>query len=387
MGIAQVLTANITLDPTSLAFASILVQADKDMPAAARMAFVSFLIRSVQAQSNLARDPGGNVRIDASYAAAVFTMASLNVRPIILQYSPEQLPMFEQVMDQLASLVPAETRSRLQGFQPETLSDPSDRLNDILRDQVPEKRDMRLSRLVSELLRSKSEDYQKGFDLASDAISAFSDPRAKSAFTDLLTITRIDAFVRQRKFIEAQALGSSISSEETRAWALLALSSVAAKSDPVLGFELISNALKALDKASPSPHKVELALLATAMLAKSDPQRAFETLSTSSKYANSSASKVDSPTKRPFAFGLEATIGGAHIRLGVFPKSLGELKIDPTLSALATTDWFRADQIVNDIREPSLRLELKLQLAGAVLAKESKPIRKQATPKPARRSS
>jgi hypothetical protein len=383
-GIGQVLAANVTLDPSSLAYASTLLQSDKDMPTATRSAFVSFFMRSLQAFSNLVTDPSASGPIDTSYISGVFIMASLNVRPIILEYAPDQLLMFEQILDRVAVLVPVETRSRLQAFQPETFSNSRDRLNDILKDPAPAKRDLRLVRLVSELLRRESGDFQKNLDLASDAISAFSDPDAKSAYTDLLTITRTDALVKQGKFIEAQALGGLIASEETRAWALLALSSVAAKSDRVLGFEMISNALKALDKASPSPHKVELALIATAMLAKSDPERAFETLSTSSRYANSSASKVDSPTKPPFAFGLEATIGEAHTKLGVFPESLGELKIDPSLSALATTDWFRADQIVNDIREPSLRLELKLQLGGAVLAKESKPNRKEATPKPQR---
>jgi hypothetical protein len=169
-----------------------------------------------------------------------------------------------------------------------------------LKDPVPPKRDLRLVRLLGDLLRNKPTD-QKNFDLAADAISGFTDPDAKSAYTDRLTIIRIDTFAKQKKFIEAQQLAGSISTE-TRAWALLALSSMAAKSDRVLGFELMSNALKALDKASPSPHKVELALRATAMLARTDPERAFETLSTTS---------------------VEATIGEDHTTLGVFPESLG----------------------------------------------------------------
>lgn len=382
MGIGKILAANVTLDSYSLAFGSALLQADKDMPTVTRSAFVSFFMRSLQAWSNLVTDPSGNGRIDPSYIRGVFTMASLAVRPVILQYAPDQLLMFEQVLDQVAPLVPAETRSRLQAFQPETFSEPRERLNDILKDLNPDKRDLRLVRLVSDLLRNEAEDFEKNLDLASDAISGFSDPDVKSAYTDLLAITRIDAFVKQKKFIEAQHLAGSISSEETRAWALLALSTVAAKADRVLGFELISNALKALDKASPSPHKVELALRATAMLAKSDPQRAFDTFSTATRYANSSASKVDPPTKPPVAFGLEATIGEAHTRLGVFPESLGELEINPSLAALGVTDWFRADQIVGDIREASLRLQLKLQFAGAVLAQESKPTQKKAAPKP-----
>lgn len=386
IGIGQTLSANVTLDPFSLANASVLVLADKDMPPAARSVLISFCMRSLQSLSNLVRDPSGKGSIDTSYITSVFTMVSLNMRPVILQYSTEQLVMFELLLDQVAPLVSASTRSRLQAFQPETFSDPRDRLSDILKDPNPDKRDLRLVRLVSDLLRSESGDLQKDLDLASDAISGFTDPDAKSAYTDLLTITRINALVKQQKFIEAQQLAGSISSEETRAWALLALSSVAAKSDRVLSFELISTALKALDKASPSPHKVELALVATSMLTKDDPQRAFDTFSVASRYANSSASKVDSPTKPPFAFGLEATIGDAHTKLGVSPDRLGELKIDPSLSALATTDWFRADQIANDIREPSLRLQLKLQFAGAVLAQDSKPKRKEPTPKPSARN-
>ncbi|MEP6707285.1 MAG: hypothetical protein ABJC05_07185 [Pyrinomonadaceae bacterium] len=378
IGIGQVLAANFTLDPSSLTGAQILVLADKDMPSAARSAFVSFFMGSLQAWSNLLKEPG----IDTFYISVVFTAFSRDVRPILLQYSPEQLLALDLVLDQVAPLVPEKTKSRIQAFQPETFSDPRERLSDILRDPAPEKRDLRLVRLVSELLRNQSEDFQKRFDFASDAISGFSDPDVKSAFTDLLTITRVNALVKQKKFIEAQRLASSISSEETRAWALLALSRAAAKVDRVLGFELVSNAMKALDTASPSPHKVELALRATAMLAKNDPQRAFDTFSAASRYANSSAAKIDPPTKPAVAFGLEATIGEAHTRLGVYPESLGEVQIDPSLSLLGITNWFRADQIASDIRDPSLRLRLKLQFAGAVLAQDSNSKRKQATPKP-----
>ena len=323
MGIGQVLAKSVTLDPFSLGRAAFIVLSDKDMSSAARGAFVSFFMSSLQAWAIVVKEPG----IDTDYISFAFSAFSDNVRPIISQYAPDQLVVFSLVLDQAAPLVPEKWKLSIQAFQPETFSDPRDRLNDILKDPAPTKRDLRLVRLVSELLRKESEDFQKNLDLASDAVSGFSDPDVKSAFTDLLTITRLDALVKQKKFIEAQQLAGSISSEETRAWALLALSTVAARADRVLGFELISNALKALDKASPSPHKVELALIATAMLAKNDPQRAFDTLSTASRYANSSVAKVDPPTKPPVAFGLEATIGEAHTKLGVYPESLGEYKL------------------------------------------------------------
>ncbi len=381
IAVGQSLAANTTFDPFSLSSASILILADKDMSAAAGKELVSFLIRSLQAQSNLISDPSGNRSIDASYIRAVFSVASVDVRPIIMKYSSDQLVIFEQVLDQIAPLVSSEVRSTLQAFQPETFSDPRERLNDILKDPLTGRRDLRLVRLIADLLRNDSEGTQKELDLAADAISGFTDADVKAAYIDLLTITRIDKLVKQKKFIEAQELASLISGVETRAWALLALSTVAAKTDRVIGFELISNALKALDKASPSPHKVELALIAAGMLTNSDSRRAFETLSAASRYANSSPSKIDPPMKPPVAFGLEAKIGAASTRLGVFPESLGELKIDASVSTLAVKDWFRADQIVNDLREPSLRLQLKLQMAEAVLAKE-KPKKKEAAPKP-----
>ena len=121
--------------------------------------------------------------------------------------------------------------------------------------------------------------------------------------------------------------------------------------------------------------------MATAMLVKDDSRRAFETLQVAVKYANSSEPKDSARTKPPVGFGLEAKIGESQKRLGVVPPSLSEIRIEPSLSGLAASDWFRADQIVSSIREPSLRLLLRLQFAGAVLAKELKSKRSQVVPK------
>ena len=375
--IAQVLATSVSLDPSSLSYASTVGLVDKDMPQAARNAFASFLMRSLQAWAMVVKEP----EIDKYYIIDGFSTFSGNIRYLVSQYAPDQLLEFDLLLDQTAPLVPERMRSIVQRLQPEAFSEPKERLDDILKDAVADRRDLRLNRLVSELLRNESDDSQKRFDLAADAISAFSDTDAKSAYTGLLTITRVNSLVKQKKIIEAQQLAESISSEETRAWALLAVATEAAKDDKVLGFESISKALKALDAASQSPHKAELALLATAMLVKDDSRRAFETLSVAVKYANSSESKDSARTKPPFAFGLETAIGEMQTRLGVIPLRLSEIRIAPTLSGLATTDWFRADQIVSNVREPSLRLRLKLQFAGAVLAKELKSKKNQASPK------
>lgn len=375
--IGQVLRTSVALDPSSPDYAAILGLADRDMPQSAKNSFVSFLMRSLQAWVIVAKEPG----VDSFYITRGFTTFSGSPRVLISQYAPDQLLEFDLLLDQTAPLVPEKTRARIQGFQPEPSSDPKDRLADILKDPVADRRDLRLIRLVSELLKNESEDSQKSSDLAAEAVSGFSDEDVKSAYTDRLTIARVNAFVKQKKIIEAQQLTGSISSQEARAWALLAVASVAAKEDKVLGFESITKALKALDGSSPTPYKAELALLATAMLVKNDPRRAFETLLAAVKYANSSESKHSARTKPPVGFGLEARIGESQTRLGVVPSSLSDIRIEPSLSGLAVTDWFRADQIVSTVREPSLRLVLRLQFAGAVLAKELKSKQSQPVPK------
>ncbi|HXS01882.1 MAG TPA: hypothetical protein VN724_14995 [Pyrinomonadaceae bacterium] len=375
--IGESMAINVALDPSSLVAASTVGLVDKDMPLAAKNAFVSFFMRSLQAWALVVKEGG----IDRYYIIDGYRAFSGNIRYLISQYAPDQLLEFDLVLDQTTPLVPEKMKALVQTLQPETLSDPKERLEEILKDAVSDRRDRRLIRFVSELLRNESEDSEKKIDLATDAISGFSDTDVKSAYADLLTIARVDGLVKQKKIIEAQQLTGSISSQESRAWTLLAVASVAAKEDKVLGFESITKALKALDASSPTPYKAELALLATAMLVKDDSRRAFETLLTAVRYANSSESKDSARTKPPVGFGLEARIGDSQTRLGVVPSSLSEIRIDPRLSSLAVADWFRADQIVSNVREPSLRLLLKLQFAGAVLAKELKSKKSQAVPK------
>jgi len=375
--IGESMAINVALDPSSLVAASTVGLVDKDMPLAAKNAFVSFFMRSLQAWALVVKEGG----IDRYYIIDGYRAFSGNIRYLISQYAPDHLLEFDLVLDQTTPLVPEKMKALVQTLQPETLSDPKERLEEILKDAVSDRRDRRLIRFVSELLRNESEDSEKKIDLATDAISGFSDTDVKSAYADLLTIARVDGLVKQKKIIEAQQLTGSISSQESRAWTLLAVASVAAKEDKVLGFESITKALKALDASSPTPYKAELALLATAMLVKDDSRRAFETLLTAVRYANSSESKDSARTKPPVGFGLEARIGDSQTRLGVVPSSLSEIRIDPRLSSLAVADWFRADQIVSNVREPSLRLLLKLQFAGAVLAKELKSKKSQAVPK------
>ena len=367
ISISQGLPANGTLDPHSVSYAALLVLVDKEMPLAARTGFISFLVRSLEVWSTVVKEPG----TDPSYVSRGFFAFSQTARRVISQYAPDQLIFFNSVLNQTTDLIPERTKFVTRVLPPETFTDPRERLNDILKDPDPEMRDDRLIRFVSQLLHKETAESSEEFDLIAEAVNGLSDTEAKSAFTDRVTISRINSFAQQKQFLEARKLTGSISSPATRAWALIALARVAGKADPVVGFDITTDALKVVDQSPSSPQKVELALMATAMLTESEEQRAFEMLSTVVKYANASPAKMDAPSKHAYAFGLAASLGGVHTRLGVIPETLGDLKIDPTLSSLAKTDWFRADQAVNDIREPALRLRLRLQLASALLVHES----------------
>jgi hypothetical protein len=335
-------------------------------------------MRSLQNTARIVSEPGTN----ESYLTMASMYFTLNVRPVILQYAPEQLLTFDLMMDQILPLVSETTRTSLNAFEPEVATEPRERFNEILRNPSPQQRDLRLARLLFQLIRKPDVLTDADFDLASDAIKGFTDPARQSAFSDLLLTVRVNELVKQQKFIEAQKLAGYISAAETRSWALLALARTAAKEDGTLGFELISSALNVLDNASPTPNKVELALAAAAMLVKRDPQRAFEVLARASRYANSSVASV-TPEKPAVGFGLAARIGESQTTIGVVPETLTDLTIDSSLSGLATTDWFRANQIAGDIRDPYLRLQLNLQFAGAMLKVKKSTKKAEAAHKPA----
>lgn len=369
-----VLGTAVILDPFSLAYASYLTAIDRDMSTATRAGFIGCLLNSLEIWVAMVTGQDGNGGVDPSYVNSYFTKLLTNVRPLIAQYAPQDLLRVDILFDQVSPFVSEHTKSMLQAFKPEPSTDPRERLTDILRDPNSERRDLRLISLVSDLLRkAEKDDGQKTFDLASEAIGNFSDPTFKAVFSDSLAITRLNGFVKLRKFPEAEHVADLISSKETRVWTLLAISAAAFKDDRVLAFEFVSSALKVLDAASPSPAKVDLALTAAAMLAKDNPQRAIDVLLVAAKYATSSVAKAPESNNSP-ARGLkiEAKIGNMSTILATWPETLSEIKIDSSLAALGTTDWFLADNIASAFPEPALRLRMKLLFAEGVLAKESK---------------
>jgi hypothetical protein len=221
--------------------------------------------------------------------------------------------------------------------------------------------------LASELLRKlDAGDSESSLGLLTDTIDQFSDARLRTTFGDLLLIKRLNFLVQLKKFDSARKLVTSISSAETRVWTMLALA-VAAREDKVFAFELTGDAIKALDAASASPAIVALALMGAALLAEDTPQRSFDLLSTAAKYSNSSKDSAENSDVAS-AIGLTASIGNLSLILAREPKSLAEVKIDPRLASLAKTDWFRSQQVANSFADQGLRLRLKLQFAGRVLA-------------------
>ena len=366
MAVAQSLATTFTLDPFSLGYAAAFFN-DHRMPSVAQRRIIRFLMNSIEMWAALVKGDDGNGGLDPSYVSSSFTRFVLNVRPAIAKYSPADTLKFDILLDQSSRFVPEKTKSNLQVFQPETLTDSRERLNAILREPGAERRDLRLIGLASELVRKlDASDSESGLDLLKDTITQFSDARLRTTFGDLLLIKRLNSLVRLKRFDSVRKLVASISSAETRIWTMLALA-VAAKEDKVLAFELTGDALKALEASSASPAKVALALMGAAQLADDTPQRSFDLLSSAAKYANSSKDSSENSDVAS-AIGLTASIGNLSLILAREPKSLAEVKIDQRLASLAKTDWFRSQQVANSFADQSLRLRLKLQFAGGILA-------------------
>jgi hypothetical protein len=365
IAVAQSLATTFTFDPFSLGYAAALLDDDR-MPTVAKRRIIRFLMNSTEIWASLVKGDDGNGGLDPSYVSSSFMRFFLNVRPAIAKYSPTDILKFDILLDQTSRFVPEKTKSNLQVFQQETLTDSRERLNAILREPGAEKRDLNLIGLASELFRKlDASDYESGLDLLTDTINQFSDARLKTTFGDLLLIKRLNSLVRVKKFDSARKLVASISAAETRVWAMLALA-VAAKEDKVLAFELTTDAIKALDAVSASPAKVALALMGAALLAEDSPQRSFDLLSSAAKDSNSSKDSSEN-TDVASAIGLTASIGNLSVILAREPKSLADVKIDRRLAPLAKTDWFRSQQIANSFADQSLRLRLKLQFAAGVL--------------------
>lgn len=369
MAVAQSLATTFTLDSFSLGYAAALLSDDR-MPSLAQRGIIRFLMNSTETWAALVKGDDGNGGFEPSYVSSSFTRLVLNVRPAIAKYSPGDTLKFDILLDQASPFVPATTRSTLQVFQPETLTDPKEKLNAILREPGADKRDLRLIGLASELVRKLDvDDSENRMGILTDAINQFSDARLKTTFADLVLVHRMNSLVQAKKFNDARKLAASISSVETRVWAMLALA-IAAKKDKVLAFEFTGDAIKALDAASASPAKVALALTGAALLAEVNPERSFALLSSAAEYSKSSKDSADD-TDVVSAIGLTVSIGNLKKILAREPKSLADVKIDPQLAALAETDWFRSQQVANSFGDQTLRLRLKLQFAGRVLASKT----------------
>lgn len=371
LAIAESLASTTTMDSFSWGYAVGLLDDDR-MNYKAKRGLIRFLMNSLKTWAALVKGDDGNGGLDSSYVSSSFTRLVLNVRPAIAQHSHSDTLRFDIILKQASAVVPEKTRTTLQVFQPENLTDPRERLNAILKESNTERRDLRLIGLASELLRSMdTSESAAQVELAVDTVKEFTDSQLRASFGDLSLIKRADSLVKVKKFVEAKNLVTSISSDETRIWTMLALAE-AASQDTVLTFEFLSDALKALETMSPSPAKVALTLMATALMAEDNPQRSFETLATAAKYAKSSKDFVEQQAGLVNAMRLEASIGKLSLIPGSEPKSLAEVRIDPRVALLARSDWFRAQYLANSFPESALRLMLKLQFAGSVLSDSAK---------------
>jgi len=258
---------------------------------------------------------------------------------------------------------------------PEKISNLADRLVDILREKGTERREWRLRRLILDALRAGEPDNpQPNLEVASAAVMHVGDEKVKNALADLIIVAKVNLLTKGGSVVDAERLASSISSKETRSWALLALSAVVAKQDQFLQLQLINNGMKALDTASPNSRKVELAFMGAGMMVNREPERAFEMLLTGAKYANSMSGGLEGESNEiSKTIHYESTIGDMRAMLTRDPQGLNEIEIDNSFAELGRSDWFRSQQLTDQFNDLGLRLKLKLLFAGAVISAKPKP--------------
>ena len=243
--------------------------------------------------------------------------------------------------------------------------DPRDRLIAIKRESDPRKRDSRLLSMVVNLLRKDdSHDHES---LLAEAIQAVTDEKLKETLGDFVSLDKVQRLAKAQKFSDAAKATERVTNPELRAWALIALSSLVVASDRYLGMAWINAAMKALDVSSATPRRVEIALLGAAVTSKQDPIRSIEIVSTITKYAN--AVEEFSERKSNSASGVldEISIGTLKIMPARPPVELSDIQFDPAIRLLAKRDWFGLQKIVDGIKDPVLRLSLKLELAKGTL--------------------
>jgi hypothetical protein len=371
--IGRTLAGSATQDPSSLAFAASLIQTDTEMPLVARAGLIQFTMNSVQSWVDLIISESKNGGVDPSYISIGFVQIGLSVKPAMAKYSPEDAVMLDLLLEKVSTFVPEKMKSMM--MPPETISNLADRLVDILREQNPERRDRRLRRLILDALRAgEPEGTQPNLEVASDAVMHIGDERLKNALADLIIVAKVNSLAKGGSIVDAERLASSISSKETRAWALLALSAIIAKQDQFLQLQLINNGMKAVDTASPTPRRVELAFMGAGMMVSREPERAFELLSTCAKYANSISSGLEGMSNEiSKTIHYESSIGNLRAMLTRDPQGLNEIEIDNSFAVLGRSDWFRSQQLTDQFNDLALRLKLKLLFAGAVISAKPKP--------------
>jgi len=363
-GIANELQSAVAFDSASIRTASILAM-DQEMSAQSRAAFVQFLLRSLESWTTLISNSRSDSGFDAGYIDSMFMAFAFNARPLFLQYAADDAGRFDLLIDQLSLQASPKTRDLLKSTAIVEPSDPKDRLTDILREPQASRRDSRLLRFVVSLLRREdAEDYES---LLAEAVRNVTDEPLKSSLGDFVSLGRVARLAKAEKLNDATRAAEAMSNSELKAWALLALSSSVAATDRYLAMTLVNGALKSLDRSTLTPRTVEVALLGAALTSGQDPDRSIEILGSAAKYANSVEDSPESNSNIASAVIFEISIGSIKILPARPPARLSDLHVNPAIGTLSKRDWFGLQKVASTIKDPLLRLSLKLELAKGVI--------------------
>lgn len=370
--LAELLSATLSLDPLDQRAVAFLLSADPQMSPTAQSVFLGFLLRSLQKlvavirEAQISKQPPVVDSDTNTFSHSIYTS---NIRPLFVKYLPRQIERFDTLLGEIAAALPP---SYLDSIYESSTTDAIE--DQLARARQTNDKSLRNSRLLSFTFRALAgrlpATQERQLEFAVLAVEEIEDAGTKAILGDYILMAGIKNLTTKNDFAVAAEKALKISKTEWRAWTLMAVATAQIEQNSSVALQLYDEALRHLEKSSPSPRKVEFAFLATELLSQYDQLRAFEALAVAIKYANQmNDSSRTITTQLPDLNKFFPHVGKLSMAPGDEPGNLNQLGVSEGIGRLAFIDWIRAEQIGKTIQNPGLRLRYQLAMAKGVLAK------------------
>jgi hypothetical protein len=370
--IAAFLSQRTSLDFSDHLAVVRIIYANPHMDRAVRSSFLGFLSHSLVKLREIIREAQVSkqaLAISLDSVGSIYSFYMLRVRPLVISYGLNDIYDLNVALDEIASTLPASLLDKV--YETSTTDTPEQQLKRALNTAGSELRDSRLAKFALRALNGSLHGIKESQpELAATAVESVSSLEIKTTLQDYLLMAHAEKLSKDNKFALAEEKAAAISKPEWRAWTLMALASAQAKQNWSHAMQLCDDALRALEKSSPTPRKAELAFTLADIWSGHDQNQALDIIVEAVKYANQIIETdlriQESPSVlQPFFL----NIGKLSFAPGIETESLSDIGFHEGISQLALLNWMRADQIGKALQNANLRLRYQLAICKGVLNK------------------